>query len=194
MDSKRIVRANAMATSSEHTLMTVIDDTLVGQKCADAAANFRRREIHYFHTGDTDTLHRMLNALQPGSYIRPHRHYDPPKGESIFILRGRLGVVLFGPDGSVAQEDFVLLDPASGAYGVDIRARAWHTILALEPDTVIFEAKPGPYVRATDKGWPDWAPAPDAPGAPAYFMDLEDRLRARCSLPPRAWGPEHFVG
>ncbi len=194
MDPKQVLRANPMATHSGHSLMTIIDDGLVTQKCADAAANYRHREIHYFHTGDADTLHRMLNALQPGSYIRPHRHCAPDKGESIFILRGQLGVVLFGPDGSVADEDFVLLDAQQGVFGVDIRAEAWHTILALTPDTVIFEAKPGPYVRSTDKGWPDWAPTPDAPEAPNYFMDLEDRLRARFGLQPRTWGTEQYVG
>ncbi len=194
MDPKQIIRANSMATHSGHKLMTIIDDDLVTRKCADAEANFRHREIHYFHTGDSDTLHRMLNIMQPGSYIRPHRHYDPPKGESIFILRGLLGVVLFGLDGSVADDDYVLLDARRGVYGVDIRAEAWHTIMALSPDTVIFEAKPGPYVRATDKGWPDWAPAPDAPEAPAYCMDLEDRLRARFGLDPRPWGLDQYVG
>ncbi len=194
MDPKQIIRANPMATYSGHSRMTVIDDELLTQKCADAAANYRNREIHFFHTGGEDTLHRMLNAMQPGSYIRPHRHFDPDKGESIFILRGRMGVVFFGPDGSVADEDLVLLDAQQGVYGVDIRAETWHTMLALVPDTVCYEAKPGPSITSSDKGWPDWAPAPDAPEAPAYFMELEDRLRAHFGLEPRPWGPEQYVG
>ena len=37
----------------------------------------------------------MLNAIQPGSYIRPHRHLDPPKSESLILLQGMLGYVSF---------------------------------------------------------------------------------------------------
>src|SRR6187551_3594660 len=42
----------------------------------------RRRIIQPFHRTLDDALHRMFNAIQPGSYARPHRHLDPPKAEA----------------------------------------------------------------------------------------------------------------
>ncbi len=44
--------------------------------------------IQPFHKQNSDTLHRMLNAVQPDSYVRPHRHLDPPKAEAWILLQG----------------------------------------------------------------------------------------------------------
>ena len=46
-----------------------------------------------------------------------------------------------------------LIDHARGVYGCDIQPGVWHTIFALASDTVVFEAKPGPYDAAVDKGF-----------------------------------------
>src|SRR5215207_1181011 len=49
----------------------------------------RRRMIQPFHRSEQDTLHRMFNAVQPDSYVRPHRHLDPPKAERGLCCGGR---------------------------------------------------------------------------------------------------------
>lgn len=178
-------RVNAFATASDHESLAVIDRELILAKAAHAAENPRRREIHRFHADDADNLHRMLNALEPDSYVRPHRHLDPPKSEVFLIMRGRLGVVLFGDDGSVTEDGLILLDAGRGVYGVDIRPGAWHAVVSLEPGTVVYEVKPGPYSPVTDKDFAPFAPPDGAPEAAAYLAALEDRLRRAHGLGER---------
>ena len=79
MGNKDVVRVSQFATRSTHERWTVIDQAIIDQKVEDAKRNLRKREIHNLHSSDEDAFHRMLNSIQPGSYLRPHRHLDPPK-------------------------------------------------------------------------------------------------------------------
>ena len=180
-------RVSPLATRSESDRFAVVDAALVAQKAADAAVNSRRREIHCFHAADTASLQRMLNALQPGSYVRPHRHLTPPKAESFVLLTGSLGFIAFDGTGNFGPDDCVLLSRERGVLAVDVVEGVWHAILALEPDTVAFEAKPGPYAAVSDKDFAAWAPAAETPEALAYLRSVEDRFRALTGLGPRAW-------
>lgn len=184
MQLKRIA---PVATQSEHKDWLGLDAALLAQKAADAAANPRLREIHRLHLEDGESLHRMLNAIQPGSYVRPHRHLTPPKAESFILLQGSLGFVQFDEDGGVRPEDCLLLDRERGAFGVDAREGRYHAIFALVPDTVAFEVKPGPYSPISDKEFASWAPAEGDAGAKAYLKALEDRFRTLFGLGPRGW-------
>jgi cupin fold WbuC family metalloprotein len=185
MDRPAIIRISPVATRSSHTAVVSIDLELIQRKAADARRSLRRREIHVFHEGDADPLQRMLNAIQPGSYVRPHRHLEPPKSEALVVLQGRLGYISFADDGTPDEESFLLLDPQSGAYGCDIRPGVWHTIFALARDTVLFEVKAGPYNPATDKDFAPWAPPEYDEQAAAYLAELEDAFRRLWGLPRR---------
>lgn len=128
--------------------------------------------IQPFHRTEADTLHRMLNAVQTDSYVRPHRHVDPPKAEAFILLRGAAAFFTFDDEGNVTALE--RLRAGSDRFGLDLEAGIWHSFVALEPDTVLYEVKPGPYTRATDKSFAPWAPPEGHPDAPAYFA----RLRA----------------
>ncbi|MBN2309579.1 MAG: WbuC family cupin fold metalloprotein [Candidatus Hydrogenedentes bacterium] len=181
------IRVSPAATRSCHDTLAVVDGALIEAKARDAAASARGREIHCFHTGNEDTLQRMLNALQPGSYITPHQHGRPPKAESIVLLAGSLGFVPFAEDGTPDIAGSVLLDGPRGRYAVDFRAGLWHTFFALEPGTVLFEVKPGPYDPDTDKQFAPWAPPEGDARAAAYLAGIEDSFRAYWNLPGRPW-------
>ena len=201
MDRAEIIRVSPVATRSCHEAVAFLDRDLVQRKAYDARRSPRRRDIHVLHQGDDDPLQRMLNAIQPGSYIRPHRHLDPPKSEAVILLQGMLGYVSFRDDGTPEDDNFLLLDLDRGVLGCDIRPGVWHTIFALVPDTVIFEVKPGPYSPTNDKDFAPWAPEefiPAASGhslpvpgrslAPAAFLaQIEDGFRRLWGLPPRSW-------
>ncbi len=131
----------------------------------------RKRIILPFHRTLDDPLHRMLNAIQPGSYVHPHRHLSPPKSEAWIVLRGKLLFVSFEDDGRVEQT--AVLAPSGVHFGVDLIPGRYHTIVALEPDTVIYEVKSGPYTQATDKAFAPWAPAEGTPEADVYLAELE---------------------
>lgn len=175
--SKLIKRIAPAATLHTHQRFAVLDTALLDRKAADSRANQRLREIHRFHVRDDAPLQRMLNAMQPGTYVRPHRHLHPPKAETFVILRGRAGLVFFEDNGSLAPNGLVVLDQGLGTLGVDIRPGVFHSVVILAPDTVLFEVKPGPYQAANDKDFPAWAPEPDTPEAAAYLHSLESKLQ-----------------
>lgn len=150
--------------------MISIDDTLIEKVASKARHAARRRMNHNFHPALSDPLQRLLNVMEPLSYIRPHKHENPDKVEAFILLRGRMVVVEFNPDGSVA--DHILLDPLNGSYGVEIAPRTFHTIIALESGTTVYEVKNGPYDPVDDKNFASWAPKEGSGEAPEYLRDL----------------------
>lgn len=176
MNTGPIERLSRFATISRHERTLGIDRKLIATKSREAAANPRRREVLVLHRDDQDPLQRMLNALQPGSYIRPHRHRRPPKAEPLVLLAGAAGFVVFEDDGTPSIENSILLHPHEGALVVDQREGAWHTFFALHPDTVLFEVKPGPFDPAAEKEFASWAPEEGAPEAAAYLESLERKF------------------
>ena len=188
MQDTEIERVSPVATRSRHEEVLLVDKALLDRKSEDAAKSKRKREIHALHLNHEDNLQRMLNAIQPGSYIRPHRHLVPPKPEAIVILQGALGYVPFDDSGNPADGRFILLDPKRGAFAVDSRPGLWHTFFALEENTVLYEVKPGPYDPVGDKDFAAWAPAEGEAEAEIYLMDLEDRFRSVLGLGRRRWG------
>jgi cupin fold WbuC family metalloprotein len=153
----------------------LIDDALIAATVAASRNSPRGRIIQPLHAGPDDPLHRMLNVVQPGSYIRPHRHAAPPKGEAVIVLRGSLCHINFADGGDVAA--VFTLAAGSGTVGIDVRPGVFHTFLALEPDTVVFEVKPGPYEAANDKDFAPWAPEEGSAGVARYLADLDARTR-----------------
>lgn len=151
-------------------MMRSIDKALLDELSDAAKAGARRRQNRNFHRDDGQPAHRLLNAIEPGSYVMPHRHLDPAKDETMVVLRGRLGLVEFADDGRVLQAS--VLGPGLDALGVDIPHGTWHTVFALEPGTVFFEAKAGPYLPLADDEKAPWAPAEGMPAAVAYQARL----------------------
>ena len=63
---------------------------------------------------------------------------------------------------------------AGGAQlGVDIPHGTFHSLVALEPGSVFFEAKAGPYLPLTPEEIPEWAPAAGTPDAASYLQSLK---------------------
>jgi len=149
----------------------------------------RRRIICPFHKTESDSLQRMLNVIQPYSYIQPHRHSDPPKAESILVVRGSIGYVTFDDLGT--PNHLCVLGANAEWVGVDTDPGIFHTFFALEEDTVLFEVKPGPYERSVDKDFASWAPKEGTDAARAYMEELyraceEKRSRSAACVSPSA--------
>ena len=151
-------------------MITVIDQALLAEVSGEAQQAPRRRKNRNFHPADDYPGHRLLNAIEPDSYVVPHRHLDPTKDESIICLRGRLGVVVFYPSGAVDRN--YRLSPAGNCVGVDIPHGVYHSVLALESGTVFFETKAGPYVPLTTDEKAPWAPAEGEAGVAMYLAGL----------------------
>jgi cupin fold WbuC family metalloprotein len=151
-------------------MITLIDNALLDEVCREAAASPRRRKNRNFHRSDDQPGHRLLNAMQPGSYIPPHRHLDPNKDETMVVLRGAMALLIFDDAGQVIQR--VKVGAGGTAIGVDIPHGVWHTVIALEPDTLFLEAKAGPYLPLTPDEKAPWAPAEGDSQAASYFEAL----------------------
>ena len=76
-----------------------LDRALLDAVVAEAQRSPRRRMNRNFHPHDDHPAHRLLNAIEPDSYVRPHRHLDPLKDETILCVKGRLGCILFDDSG-----------------------------------------------------------------------------------------------
>ncbi|MEO8008101.1 MAG: WbuC family cupin fold metalloprotein [Betaproteobacteria bacterium] len=148
----------------------IIDTQLLEAIWAQAAASPRRRKNFNFHAHESAPANRLLNAIEPDSYVQPHRHLDPAKDESLIVLRGVVGMVVFDDKGGIVQQ--AVLRAGSGAKGVDIPHATWHTFVALEPGSVIFEAKAGPYMPLGRGEKASWAPPEGDAGAAVYLERL----------------------
>lgn len=154
--------------------LKLIDKNILDETSEKATHNTRLRMNHNFHEL-SDSLQRMLNAIEPDSYIQPHRHLDPAKVEVFLILRGLAAAFLFDDKGQIL--DSQILTPSGQCPGVEVAPGQFHTIVSLEPSTVLFEAKDGPYVAVTDKDFASWAPAPeDIEAAGKYLRKLKESL------------------
>lgn len=148
---------------------------LIGQEILDivtreAITTSRLRKNLNFHQHDESTCHRLLNAVEPDSYIPPHRHLGPEKDESIILLRGRLGVVFFDAGGNV--QETAVLSPGGAVVGVNIPHGEFHTLVSLESGTVFFESKAGPYRALTVEERAPWAPGEGSDESAAYLAEL----------------------
>ena len=152
--------------------MKVVTRELLAQVSAEAKQNPRLRKNHNIHPSDESCCHRLLNAIEPGSYIRPHRHLNPEKDEAFILMSGRLGIVTFTEVGAVAGT--VLLSHAGGILAVDIPYGVYHTAISLESGAVFYETKAGPYRQLTEDETVAWAPEESNPEA-QYFLQ---RLRS----------------
>ncbi len=138
-----------------------LTDAVLLTGCQAAADSPRRRIILPVHRQQEALVQRMLNFLQPGTYIQPHLHPLPSASETIQVLRGSLGFLTFDAEGQVLECH--RLD-AEGLGFIDIEPQVWHGFVVLEPDTVILEIKRGPYDGRHDKVFASWAPRESDPG------------------------------
>ena len=128
-----------------------LDQDLFDRIAASARQRPRRRMNHNLHQAE-DLVQRFINVLQPGTYVRPHRHAREVEGsgfECFVVLQGAVGLLLMNQEGEIIQKE--RLDATGPLRGIELAENQVHTLVALEEDTVIFELKQGPYQPASDK-------------------------------------------
>lgn len=154
--------------------MKIYDQTTLYRLSAEARANPRKRKNLNLHPCDDFCCHRFFNAIEPCSYIRPHRHLDPNKDETFVIVSGALGVIMFNDDGSIDRS--AVLSVGGPVIAVDIPYGRYHGAVSLAPGTVFFEAKAGPYVPLSPEEQAQWAPLDGTPEAAEYLSELTVQL------------------
>ncbi len=142
----------------------------------------RLRQHRNIHQNYQDACQRLFNAIEPGSYIRPHRHASEPREELLIAIRGSMALMTFDDQGSVTG----ILRFGSQNHGSDLAAgaevgsRTWHTVVALETGCVLLEVKAGPFDPSQPKDPAPWAPEEGSEMAHGYLRDLVELV-----IPPQ---------
>lgn len=157
-------------------MLKVVSKEVLDELSRKAINSSRARMNLNYHDELADPVNRMLNAFEPGTYVQPHKHENPDKREVFVILRGCLKVVIFDDWGVVTES--ILLDREKGNYAVEIPPGVWHTVIALEAGTVVYEVKDGPYSPFDDKNFASWAPGEGEVGCAEYLARLTNELQA----------------
>ena len=150
--------------------MKIIDTPLLDQLTLQARSNPRLRQHFNLHRSYDEPSQRLLNALEPETYIRPHRHLRDPKPENFIGLSGRMVLLTFSEEGTIEQ--VLPFGPGEGILGIDLPPGIWHTVICLESGSVLLEAKPGPFLPIYDKDLAPWAPEEGSAEAVGYLEDL----------------------
>lgn len=168
--------ANNVAISTFRVIGTAEIQSLT----AAAAESPRRRKNLNIHPLLDDPVQRLFNAMEPDTYVRPHRHARPEGWEFMVAIRGAFSVLAFDERGRVvARAD---IEAGTGVAAVEIPAYVWHAVVARAPGTVMFEVKPGPYHAVDDKDFACWAP-PEGVAAASAFVAWYQRVQLG-ELPP----------
>jgi cupin fold WbuC family metalloprotein len=150
-------------------------DDLTGQACDSP----RLRQHQNIHKSYQDASQRLFNAIEPGSYIRPHRHTSDPREELLIAVRGLMALVTFDGEGSVLD----IVHFGTEKYGPNVTVGSevfpgtWHTVIALVPGCVLLEVKAGPFDPKQPKDLAPWAPEESSALVPDYFNKLFELAR-----------------
>ncbi|MDD2768760.1 MAG: WbuC family cupin fold metalloprotein [Methylococcus sp.] len=137
----------------------------------EAAKSARLRKNLNIHPVLSDPIQRLFNAMEPGTYARPHRHVRESGWELMVAVRGAFSVLRLDEQGRVLSR--ADLRAGEGDCAVEIPAGAWHTVVSLAPGTVMFEVKPGPYSPISDKDFAAWAPEEGSAAAATLVRAFE---------------------
>ena len=153
--------------------MKKITTSLLDDVSDKAKQSHRLRMNHNFHPELSDPVQRLLNAMEPWTYVRPHRH--PGKEESFVILRGTILAVTFNEDGKI--RDHALLNTENGTYGVEFEEGCYHMLTSLEPGSVVYEIKEGPFIPHSEDTSAPWAPPEGSPDSVNFLKSVFSKLK-----------------
>jgi cupin fold WbuC family metalloprotein len=83
----------------------------------------------------------MLNALEPGTIMPIHRHHA--SSETVVILRGKICWIFYDDNG--VETERVTLDANGDLRMLNVERNRWHSLVCLEPGSVLYESKDGAY-------------------------------------------------
>lgn len=148
-----------------------LTDDLIQKGINGSKQSDRKRIILPIHRTQEAEVQRMINFLQPGTYIRPHKHPLPHATETLVMIRGAIRFFTFDDDGALTSDRIVSASPLPGV--LDLEPDIWHSFRVLEPDTVLFECKKGPYDAETDKVFASWSPEEGAGDAIEWLQSFD---------------------
>lgn len=158
--------------------MKVFSADYLNELTAQAQRSPRKRQHRNIHESYADPCQRLFNAIEPGSYIRPHRHAADPRDELLIAVRGSMALVTFDEQGKVTGVLRFGVDRNGEGFavGAEVPANMWHTVIALEPSCVLLEVKAGPFDPNQPKDLAPWAADEGSAAAAEYLEKLKESV------------------
>ncbi len=120
----------------------IITQAFLDSISEQAKASPRLRMNYDLRNSEDDSSQRMLNAIEPGSPERIHRHQHT--SETVVCIRGRVVEEFYDELERICTES-VVLTPSGSNVAVNIPAGQWHSIRAVESGSVVLSCKDGRY-------------------------------------------------
>lgn len=155
----------------------IFDKNYLATLTRRAKSSERLRQHDNIHASFQEPVQRLFNAIEPYSYIRPHRHWSDKRSELLVAVNGAMALVLFNHDGTIATVHKLATQQygASTLAAVELSPSTWHTIVALVPGCVLLEVKAGPFDPYQAKDLASWAPPEDDHSAVLQYQSLLER-------------------
>jgi cupin fold WbuC family metalloprotein len=156
--------------------MKIFNTTYLNSLTEQAKLSSRQRQHRNIHLSYEEPCQRLFNAIEPSSYIRPHRHAGVDQNELLFAVRGLMAFITFDDKGAVSSVQHFGSELYGGnvAVGIEVAPYTWHTVITLVDGSVLLEVKAGPFNPAQPKDMAHWAPVEGAPAALHYLKYLHD--------------------
>lgn len=160
--------------------MKIFTNDYLNALTTEAKYNSRLRQHRNIHQDYQEPCQRLFNAIEPGSYIRPHRHASDPRDELLVAVRGLMAVVTFDDQGEITN--IIRLGTEKFGAGlcstVEVPSSEWHTVIALESGAVLLEIKSGPFDPHQPKDLASWAPVEGSSAVGNYFQTLLNLIKS----------------
>jgi cupin fold WbuC family metalloprotein len=171
--------------------MKIFTNTFFENLLLSAKKSDRLRASSNVHQSFEDPCQRLFNAVNISSYIRPHRHSLDPKNECLIAIKGLFALIIFSDEGAIkaitpfGSEKYI--EKLSIPAGLELSAGVWHTVISLVENSILFEAKAGPFDPAVAKELAPWAPEEGVDNAKEYLEFLRGlSLRSLAESYPEA--------
>jgi cupin fold WbuC family metalloprotein len=154
--------------------MKVFDDAFLSRLVEQSRGNSRLRQHLNIHQSYEEPVQRLFNAIEPNSYIRPHRHLSDPRNELLIAIRGQMALFVFDDEGNITTSVLLGTEGAGERFNaaIEVSSADWHTVIALTPGSVLLEVKAGPFDPERPKDYAPWAPAEASPESSDYLRGL----------------------
>jgi cupin fold WbuC family metalloprotein len=161
--------------------MKIFDAHYLKDLTKQASLSPRLRQHHNIHKSYQDVCQRLFNSIEPGSYIRPHRHTSDPKDELLIAVRGVMALVIFDDQGDLISVVRFGTERhgENMALGAEVTSSTWHTVIALEPGCILLEIKAGPFDPNEPKDLALWAPEEGSALARDYLIKMVEMVDQR---------------
>lgn len=159
----------------------VVDQHVLDALTSRAKATPRLRQHQNLHESYQDPCQRLLNAVEPGSYLRPKRDVSVPRDKLLVALRGRFALLRFDDNGCITDVAEFTADGVGGV-AVEVAPTCWSTVVSMKTGSVLLEVRSGPFDPNHLGDFAPWAPEPEDEGATEYLRRLQAfAIEALCS-------------